>query len=231
MRRIAITIILSICSIIALGQTQRYQNRELALISFSYYIDSSIKSHFDTFGHFFPETENNKADRIIAFLKEYTWYFLKGRLESELGMYILPINAHGNSFKYDIYNFPNVTINQALKRGESKFYLKIDLSIISAIPKKEMGYGARPTEDTTIYEAFDLENSILPKITIEISTYNDKGILPLHKHTGSAEATSPWLISEDIFKGLINKQEVNTNETNTLLGLTNVCITSLIKKF
>jgi hypothetical protein len=217
-------------STVAQAQTQRYQNRQLALISFNYTISKDIKTNFDEFAHLFPEVDHKKADRIIAVAKEFTWYILKERLESETGMYILPINSHGSSFKYDEYKFPNVNINKALKHGSTRYYLKVDLIISSGIPKGEMGYGAMPTDDA-ITEGMDLESACLPVMDMEISIYNDKGILPIQKISGSITASTPWVMSKDTFKGLINREEYKKDETDTLLGLTNVTIAKILRQF
>lgn len=232
MIRTVITLCFSLAVILANGQTQRYQNRELALITFNFNIAKDIKPIFDTQSQLFPEVENRKVDKVIALLKERTWYLLEARLEQEIGMYILPVNAYGKSFKYDEYNFPSVSINQALKRGTSKYYMRVDISIISAIEKRDAGYGASiPTSDSIASKLSEMENACLPKITIDITTYNDKGILPLQKISATITAKDPWVLGEDIFNGLVNKKEFDRQSTNTYLGLTNVAISRLIRNF
>lgn len=231
MKNLLFAVFILLSASTAFAQTQKYQNRQLALISFSYNITKDIKPYFDVYNELFPDVENKRADRIIAAAKEYTWYMLKARLEAETGMYILPLTSHGNTFKYDEYNFPNVTINRALKNGSSRYYLKVDLTISSSIPKGEMGYGAKPSTDTTFMEGLDQENACLPVMNIEVTLFNDKGILPIQKVSSLVTATAPWVMGEDIFKGLINREEFNSEDTNTLLGLTNVCISKLLRQF
>ena len=225
------TISLLTLTITSQAQSQKYQNRQLALIAFNYNIAKDIKPNFDSFAHLFPEAESRRADRMLAVTKERTWYLIKAHLEQETGMYILPINSHGSSFKYDEYNFPNVNINRALKHGSTRFYLKVDLTISSGIPKGEMGYGARATVDTTLIEGLDQEGACLPSMTIDVTIYNDRGILPIQRVSSTITATTLWVMNDDTFKGLINRDEYERNDTNTLLGLTNVTMQKLLRQF
>ena len=231
MKKLFVTICIVIISLALQAQSQKYQNRQLALIGFSYDINKEIKPDFDKFADQFPEPENRKADRIIAKAKEYTWYMLKARLEQETGMYILPLSSHGRSFKYDEYNFPDNSISRALKKGNSRYYMRVDFSISSGIPKGEMGYGAEATTDTSALKGVGIENACLPIINIEVTIYNDKGIIPIQKLSGKAKAETPWEMGPSIFNGLINKKEFNREGTDTLLGLTNCAISKLLKQF
>lgn len=45
----------------------------------------------------------------------------------KLEWYLLPLDAYGNKFTYDNYGFPDVGINKALNKGQSKYYAKIDI--------------------------------------------------------------------------------------------------------
>ena len=229
MKKFIVGLLILLASTSGFAQSQRYQSKQFALISFNYVISNDLKPKLDQFEHLFPETEKRKADRIISPAKEKTWYLLKARLEKETGMYILPINAHGSSFKYDAYNFPSVSINSALKKGGSRYYIKVDIMVSSGITKSDTGYGAKP--DGNNNEELKTNNDLcLPTITIDLTLYNDKGILPIKKETGIAIATDSWNMSEEIFTGIINKKEYDRNKTNTLLGLTNAAITKLLNR-
>lgn len=228
MKRITFTLCILFFALLTIGQPLKYENKEIALITFNYNIDKDFKLSLDTQADLFPDVDNRKADKIIALLKERTWYLLEARLKSELRMYILPINSYGKVFKYDEYNFPNLNINQALKRGTSKYYLKVDLTLSSPITKKEAGYGAK---DSIANKIEKMDNACLPSITISITTYNDKGIIPVQKISGTAKALIPWPLSEDIFNGLVNIKQYNKDSTDNLLGLTNVAIGKLIYNF
>jgi hypothetical protein len=187
----------------------------------------------DEHAHIFPEVDNKKADRIIAQLKERSWYLLKDRLETETEMYILPLNAHGKSFKYDDYGYPDMSINKALRVGTSKYYIRVELTLSSESLKKDSGYGSWASQETDSAEVdivFE-EGSIIPKVEITVTTYTDKGIIPMQKVSGSVSVSQPWIISEEVFTGVINRDEYPMNETTTIMGLINVGVTELIKNF
>jgi hypothetical protein len=223
--------IILICALQGQSQKQFYKNKQLTLIAFNLSIENDVKPYFDSQSHLFPEVENKKADKKISLLKEKIWYLIESRLVGQTEMYIFPINSHGSSFKYDVYGFPDVSINKALKDGSSKYYFKVDLTIGSNLKYDEKGYGSKPPVKKNDTEDLDPKTSILPVISIEITTYNDKGILPVHKFTGSASASNPWVLSEDVFNGVINRKEYNKEDSNYLLGLVNLALTSLLKKF
>jgi hypothetical protein len=212
--------------------SQGQRNRQYALITFNYTVNPIIKNSFNEFSHLFPEIENKRADKIIAKIKDHSWFLIEERLEAETGMYILPLNSHGRSFKYDVYGFPEVTINKALRDGNSKYYLRVDLTINAISTRGETGYGVRPQQKDTARTFEDIpSNAVIPQVTIIATLYNDKGIIPMQRITGTALVNAPWVVTEETLDGIINKNEYNPNDTNTLMGLINLAITDLINKF
>lgn len=230
MKKIIVGFLILFATASSFAQTTQYQSKQFTLISFNYQISNDLKSKFDQFEQLFPETERRKADKVISPAKEITWYLLKARLEKETGMYILPINSQGDKFKYDAYNFPSLSINRALKKGTSRYYMKVDIMVSSGIAKSETGYGANPKNKTNALDLKGNNDLCLPSVTIELTLYNDKGILPIKKETGTAIASEAWDLSEESFTGIINRKEYDRNRTNTLLGLTNTAITKLFNR-
>lgn len=210
---------------------QSYRNKQLALISYSYNIHQNIKPQLDEFAYLFPDTQESKADKTIATLKNNSWQVLKERLEEKTGMYILPINAHGNDFKYDDYGFPNMSINKALKKGNSRYYIRVSVTIAAQANKVEKGYGSIVNKDTTNTSNAIPEGSLVPVITIEVTTYTREGLLPTQKAVGSAIATEPWVISPSTFDGLKKGEELKLNDPNNIMGLINSAITNLLGNF
>lgn len=211
--------------------SQNYRNKQLALISFDVTIEQSLKVVLDEQADLFPETDNKKADRIVARLKERSWYLIKDKLENETEMYILPLNAHGKSFKYDDYGFPDVSINRALRVGTSKYYIKVDLELNSVSYQKDTGYGASTSETDTTEIIEVKEGDIIPEVKVTITSFTNNGIIPMHKASGYSTVKLPWIISEDIFNGLINQKEFVSEEVTTILGLIDLATTDLIKNF
>ncbi|MFP4555784.1 MAG: hypothetical protein ACLFNU_02830 [Bacteroidales bacterium] len=233
MRKIVVTLaLLLLISSTNWTYSQNYRNRQVTLFSYNCDIHQSILSSFEQQAHLFPETDHRKADKIVDAVKDRAWYMIKEKLEEGTGMYILPINAYGKSFKYDVYGFPDMSINRALRKGSSRYYLKIDLTISSALNRKESSYGALLSKDSAekLEETLD-DNAIVPKININATTYSDKGVIPVQRVTGNAIASQPWQVSEEIFNGIVNHDEFDDEVADSVLGLVNAGLTDLLKNF
>ena len=210
---------------------QSYRNRQLAVISYNVSIHQSLKVMLDQQAHLFPDVENRRADKIIAPLKERSWVLVEDRLEEGTGMYILPLNAHGKNFSYDVYGFPEVAINRALRVGTSKHYIRVDLTISGTSARKDTGYGSRPAARDTSANEGEVEGDVTPQVSITVTTYTDKGVIPLQRVTGSATAAQPWFINEDIFTGIANPKDWSKGDTSTIMGLINAALDDVMKNF
>lgn len=209
---------------------QNYTNKQLALISYNYTVLQNIKPQFDEFSHLFSGIGGPKVDKVISALKTNSWILLKERLEEETGMYILPIDAHGREFTYDEYGFPNMSINKALRKGSSPFYIKIAVTIADQSGKSEKGYGSAPKKDAKTADPID-KQAVLPAITIEVTTYTKNGIIPLQKVIGTAVASEPWVLNDASFQGLKLSEPFNLDEPQNVMSLFNQALTNLIKNF
>jgi hypothetical protein len=114
-------------------------------------------------------------------------------LEKEFNMYILPLNTFGKSFSYDQYGYPNININRALRQGTARFYLKVDVIFSQITPPKEIGFGSssRTPKDSTETLEIDDSSGFIPEISITVTFFTDKGIIPLQKVSGNAKASTP----------------------------------------
>jgi len=205
------------------ANAQNYRNKELSLISYNFTISPNLRLPLNSQAHLFPETKNKKADKIVALIKDRTWDVIKERLEAETGMYILPLNSHGSSFKYDAYNFPNVPINRAIRVGSSRYYLRVDLNLSAAPTGREGGYGA--TNSSTDSEG------VTPQVSITVTTYSDKGVVPQHKFSTTLTAEKAWIINENNLNGITNGKEYQKDDTSTILGLVNLALNEITSKF
>lgn len=209
--------------------SQNYTNKQLALISYGYNVQQGIKPQFDEYSHLFSGLGGTKVDRVISSLKTNTWILLKERLEEETGMYILPVDAHGRNFKYDSYGFPNMSINNAIRKGSSQYYMRIGVTIANFAKKGGTGYGSSTKRGKNSSEL--IQNNIQPEITIEVITYTKNGIIPMQKVIASAVAEEPWLLDDSIFVGLKMGEPFDLESPNNIMYLVNEAITNLLKKF
>jgi len=198
-------------------EAQKYRKKETSLTSFSLNIDPVCKAKLDQLSHVFPEPRNGKADRIINQLKLKTWELLYDRLQSEVGMVILPLDAYGDKFTYDAYYFPDVNISKAIKKGSSKYYFKVEMDILPDVSAKYITSKNGNGKDSTNHIVLLKDDEIKPKVVITINFFSDKGILPIEKSVGTAIAPTALKIEESLFNGIIN--DAPGNEQTTLLGL------------
>ena len=68
-----------------------------------------------------------------------------------------------------------------------------------------------------------------PQVTIDFTSYSNKGILPLEKLTGVSVSPEPWLFDPAVLDGLVNTN--HREDIDNLARLINEAITELIKKF
>jgi len=205
-----------------------YRNKHLALIALNVTISPQMMEHLSGLESSFPEVKNHKTNKIIKRIKDITWILLEDRLEREIGLYLYPVNIYGNQFDYDAYDFPNTPINKAIRRGNSKFYIRVDLNIEFEIPSVPTGYGSAPRQRRDSSKAATEEPlpDPKPRIYFNVITYSDKGIIPVDKFLGQAKASEPWVFDTNLLDGLVN--EKFTQDSKTFMGLMNQAISNLI---
>jgi hypothetical protein len=208
-----------------------YKNKQLALIAFNLTISPNMLEKLNTLENHFPDVKNQKNNKVIKKIKDMTWIVLEERLQREIGMYILPINAYGKEFDYDQYEYPNTSINKAIRRGISKYYMRIDMTIdFEEISKPSV-------VSSTLKNIIDTTNKTnkveLPqpkaKVSITLTTFSEKGIMPIDKFTGNFTAIEPWVFEAPLLDGLVNDNPFV--DTNTLMGLFNTALSSLTINF
>lgn len=208
-----------------------YKNKQLALIAFNLTISPNMLEKLNTLENHFPEARVPKTDKVIKKIKDMTWIVLEERLQKEIGMYILPINAYGKEFDYDEYEYPNTSINKAIRRGISKYYMKIDITIDFEEIDKPSVVSSTLKHITDTINSTNTTEIPHPKarVTITLTTFSEKGIMPIDKFTGNFTASEPWVFDATLLDGLINDNAAG--DTNTLMGLFNNAVSSLTINF
>lgn len=197
------------------AQKQKFAKRETALISYSLNIDNSYMHHFEQYAGDFRQPKNNKINPIKHQIMHTSWELIKHRLESQTGMIILPIDAYGKKFSYNESGFPTTSINTALNRGESKLYLKFDISIK---PEPDPIYATSTTKnDSTASKLLLSQGKVLPIIRVDIVIYSNRGIIPICKTFVEQKAPAPLEINSALFDGFTNDK--TTQEPKNLYGL------------
>jgi len=181
--------------------SQKVANKQFSLIDYDLTITkdvveelSSLESYVDGIKTY-NDPGNNKLEAIFVHIIYFT---LKEKFEEELEMEILPINTFLRKVKYDDYGYPKTTIRDAMKKGYSKYYFKLNAKIES-LTEETM------EEDTLMYKDIDYP-AIFPKISLEVIVYNKDGVIPVDKWFSSVTSRYPLPINEYILKGFDNKE-------------------------
>jgi len=140
------------------------------------------------------------------------------------------LNTSGKQFDYDIYNYPNTSINKAIRKGTSKFYLRIDVSIEpEETQSSNLSTVTRTRKDSASTVADSTDNKgFKPKIVINFTSFSNQGCLPLEKITSSYTTTKPCVFEAKVLDGIVNDNKYK--ETNSLAFMINEAITDLISK-
>lgn len=221
-----ISITLSLILILpSIGYSQRYKNKDVALISFSVSIHDDIKAYLDKFESQFPNTANSKADKIIALIKDQTWAALADSLQQGVGMSVLPVTTFGNRSNYDEYNYPNIGISKAQQIGYSKIFIKIDLSINAEPTLSQSNLKVKPNTTSTTKPK---EGEVMPFVSVTLSCFSNNGIIPIGKFTGTAQASTIWKDADSsILDGLVNVD--SKTDQSTIMSLITHCIHDAVK--
>ncbi len=107
--------------------------------------------------------------------------------------------------------------------------MRFEVTLSAANIDTDLAYGQRSSMDESDKTSQSVqENAVLPEISVSLTTYNRKGVIPMQKVTGNAVASESWIMSEDVFDGIINRDEFNETESSTLLGLLCLAVDNLL---
>jgi len=210
--------------------SQKVANKQFALIDYDLSISkdmetelSSLESYIDGIKTY-NDPGNNKLEAILVHIIYFT---LKEKLEEQLMMEILPINTFMRKVKYDDYGYPRTTIRDALKKGYSRYYFKLEAKVESLTEEKMKN-------DTTMYKDIDYP-SIFPQINIHVTIYNKDGVLPVDKWIGTSTARYPLPINKYLLKGFDNKQmdvlPLKENQDDNLFLILDRAIQNVIQDY
>lgn len=189
---------------------QRYRKRETYLIDFKVKIDEDYKRKFEQFASIFPQGANKTVSPVENLIRYTTWDIIKSKLTDRVGMIILPLNAYGKKFSYDDFGFPNVAVSRAIRKGESKYYIKLELEIVPEYSSKFITI-TNPDTANQIVQLQD--NELKADVIVRLTIYNDKGIIPIKTCEGRAHCDEVVTLDEHFFDGIANGA-VNPSATN-----------------
>jgi len=229
MKKVTLTLLSVALVLTAFGRpSTNYKNKQLAIFSYEVTIDPSVNTYLEKYKDLFePE---KKIDPIEKALKNNTYMQIEQRLRQEIGMDILPIGSFQDRIKYDKYNYPDDNISKVIRVGNSKYYFKITMIITAVEPRNDaynssrQGIKAQKQSNDTISD--NSEEGFHPSVSIVMTVYNNKGILPVDKFQGMSKATIALPTDATLLNGIVNNEPFEGKDN--LMGLINEAITDLI---
>ncbi|MBU8893773.1 MAG: hypothetical protein KOO66_13420 [Bacteroidales bacterium] len=182
---------------------QNIKNKQFSLYNYNLSISDDLIEEIASLESFIDnvETYNDPGnEKLKAILVHIIYYSLKDKLSSELEMEILPVNTFMREVKYDDYGYPKTNIREALKKGYSRFYFRIEVDIESVTKKKK-------DESPELFEDIDYPVTY-PQLSIHITVHNNEGLIPVAKWAGTSTPKYPLAINEYLLKGFDNSEMI-----------------------
>ena len=201
-------LIIIICTNLNLLFSQKIANKQFSLISYDLKISDEFRdeiSDLDSYINSIKVYNEQKNDKLKSVFIHVLYFTVKDELEKKLKIDILPANTFLNKVKYDDFGYPLSNMREAMRKGDSPYYIKLNVNIESLTQKQK---SINP-------EMFDNISftPITPQITIEIDIYSKEGIIPLDHWVGVSSSSNPLPINEYLLKGFDNKEMIiNTAE-------------------
>lgn len=182
---------------------QNIKNKQFSLYSYDLNISKDFVEEIADLESFIDgiKTYNDPGnDKLDAILVHLIYYNLKDRLSQELEIEILPINTFMREVKYDDYGYPNTNVRDAIQKGDSKYYFKVEAQLESITKKKR-------DESPELFENIDYPVTY-PELTITVTINNKEGVIPIAKWIGTTTPKYPLAINEYLLKGFDNTEMI-----------------------
>lgn len=207
---------------------QNIANKQFAIIDYELNISDEFRDDLKPLKKFLKKVDvHNKDadDKLKALMVHHFYYHLADNLEKQLEISILPINTFMQDVKYNDFGYPKSNINKILRIGGASFYFKLNIDINSKTEEK-------------IKNNPKLKGDIsFPVINIDVTVYNDEGIIPVAKWHGEKVAYKPFEVNKRFFRTLVKENEIpakpesETPEQESLFELYTKAVSNLIENY
>jgi hypothetical protein len=168
--------------------SQRYAKSQFSVFAYSYDIDERIKLELSPLEGSIKYNTENDQQVIEAMLVHSIYTIVTKCMEDSLGTYFLAPNSFQDKIKYDKYGYPDISIQKAIRLGDTKYFLKI--SVIVENEQFDIN-GKKKTTD-----------EFQPKVTLTLSIYNKYGFEPLSSVEAVATAVKPVKLFPEFLAGM-----------------------------
>jgi len=204
-------LLIAVFFIIAAGvSAQNYRDKQFSLIDYDLKITNSFREdiqHLEPLLETFEVHNKEADDRLKALLIHHLYYNMVPLLERKLEISILPINSFMQRIKYDEFGYPKASISKALRKGDSPFYFKVRIILDSQTAEEREQNPDLPDHIT------------FPHYTIDITVYNDEGIIPVDRWHGESAADQALQADKNLFGDFIDSQKPGSSSTQKDLSV------------
>lgn len=195
---------------------QKYARNQFVVFSYTVDVDERVKTELARYENLIQYNPTKKQSKVEAMLVHSLYQILTQTLSDSLIIYFLPPNNMGNKASYNVYGYPNIVIQKAIRLSDVKYFIKIDATIENS---KYDEKGKKLTPDI-----------FLPIITISVEIYNKFGFNPIQTAEGEAVATTPIKISESFIAGLnfVSPEIKATSKEETMRQLMERCALNVL---
>lgn len=206
------------------ASARNFRNRQYALISYSFSIHPDVRQKISPFDGLFPQNpdEYSRVDPVYFRLKGLCFDRLKMRFERELSLFILPLRIYGKQFNYDSEGYPSMLIEVAQRRGNAKYYLGLDVKILTS-PESSSAVSGEKYRDSLLSP----NEYLRPKIEITVTMYPRLGIVPSDRYVSEMQWQTPIRLEPTLLDGIINSKR--RRDRTTLLEAIEMAVETVIE--
>jgi len=209
---------------------QKIANKQFTLISYDLSISNELADELkdlDSYIKGIKVYNTPESDKLKAIFIHTIFYTITDELKKDLSIDILPTNAFLSKVKYDIYGYPQAGIQDAIRKGNSAYYFKLQVKIES--------YTKKLSQDKPDLFKDLTYKVIVPVININITVYSKEGVLPVDTWVSTSTTEIPLEINEYLLLGFDNKDielpEDKENPMNNFFYLLHKAIDNMIQDY
>jgi hypothetical protein len=188
MKNKALVVLIFILGIINGVYGQNLKKSQFTTFSYIFETDETVIKALKPYVNFIKLKQNNDESKVQGVLVHTLFKLISKKMEDSLSSYIMPAKSFVDKATYNEFGFPDLSIQKAIRYGDTKFFLKIIASISN--------------------EIYDLKGekypigSIVPKVHLKLEIYNKYGYVPIFIAEGDGSAYKPVKLSADYLAGM-----------------------------
>ena len=170
------------------SNAQRYAKKQFTNFSYTVNIDEKFRQNLSRVESLVQLNVDSKQNKIDALLIHSLYKVVTRVFTDTLEFFILPPNSLTDKAKYNIYGYPDITIQKAIRLSDTKYFIKIHAYLENEIFDK----------DNKRYP----EGIFKPKVRIVTELYNKDGFNPIEVSEGISTTSAPIDVTQGFVAGL-----------------------------